>query len=109
MSYRLTFAPTADPSFSRLPRWARGRFDRAFDPLQREPRHSGSELDIHQLYGYKNVWTLRIPPYRGVYAIDGDEVVMIIFGHRDTVYQDLHRLLPPRRQTVVVDTVRRRR
>jgi hypothetical protein len=36
-------------------------------------------------------------------------VVMIIFGHRDTVYQDLHRLLPPRRQSVAATNLARRR
>jgi len=109
MRFRLTFAPTADASFPRLPRSIQERFDSEFDTLAQEPRGGRPELDVHQLYGYKNVWTLRVPPYRGVYAIDGSEVVMVIFGHRDTVYQDLHRLLPPRRQSVAADTLRRRR
>ena len=109
MSFRLSFAPTADRSFPNLPRSARERFNRAFDVLELDPRRSGANIDVHQLYGYKNVWTLRISIYRGVYAIDGDEVVMVIFGHRDSVYQDLHRLVPPRRQSVVAATLERRR
>jgi mRNA-degrading endonuclease RelE of RelBE toxin-antitoxin system len=109
MSFRLTFAPTADLSFPLIPRSIRVRFNRAFDGLEREPRSGRSDLDIHQLYGYKNVWTLRISLYRGVYAIDGDEVVMVIFGHRDTVYQELHRLIPPRRQEVAAASLARRR
>jgi mRNA-degrading endonuclease RelE of RelBE toxin-antitoxin system len=109
MSFRLQFAPTADASFANLPRWAQVRFNAAFVPLEQEPHGRQSGLDVHQLYGYKNVWTLRIPPYRGIYAIDGNEVVMVIFGHRDMVYQELHALLPPRRQVVSTASLSRRR
>jgi mRNA-degrading endonuclease RelE of RelBE toxin-antitoxin system len=109
MSFRLTFAPTAGPSFAVLPRRVQRQFDQAFGLLQQQPRTPGTELDVHQLYGYQNVWTLRIPPYRGIYAIDGGEVVLVVFGHRDTVYSALHRLLPPRRQTVTLTSVSRRK
>ncbi len=109
MRFKLTFAPTADASFERLPRWAKKRFNSAFDLLEQSTRGALPDLDVHQLYGYRNVWTLRVPPYRGVYAIDGPELVMVVFGHRDTVYQDLHRLLPPRRQVVSSTSVSRRR
>jgi len=109
MKFRLTFAPTADQSFATLPRRIQLQFDRAFGLLQQQPRTRGAELDTHQLYGYQNVWTLRIPPYRGIYAIDGGEVVLVIFGHRDTVYSTLHRLVPPRRQAVTLTSVSRRK
>jgi len=109
MRFRLTFALTADQSFTALPRWVRRRFDLVFDQLERDPRRSGPDLSVHQLYGYANVWTLRIPPYRGVYAIDEREVVMVIFGHRNSVYQDLHSLLPPRRQVISKAPLDRRR
>ena len=109
MRFRLTFAPTADQSFAALPRWVRGRFDQTFDQLEQDPRRTGPGFDVHQLYGYANVWTLRIPPFRGVYAIDGMEVVIVIFGHRNSVYQDLHGLLPPRRQVISKTALVRRR
>jgi len=109
MKFYLSFAPTADQSFSELPRPAQRQFNQAFDELVREPRRSRAGLDVHQLYGYQNIGTLRIPPYRGVYAIDGNEVVMVIFGHRDSVYSSLHRLLPPRRQAVSRTMLSRRR
>jgi len=109
MRFRLTFAPTANQSFPNLPRWAQTRFDTAFDLLVQKPGGGAIGLDVHQLYGYRNVWTLRIPPYRGVYAIDGSEVVMIIFGHRDTVYADLHHLIPAKNQVVSKATISRRR
>ncbi len=109
MRFRLTFGPTADASFGRLPRWARDRFDRGFESLEAEPRQVAGDLDVHQLHGYQNVWTWTVPPYRAVYVIDGDEIVLIVFGHRNVVYQDLHGLLPPRRQQVSAARVTRRR
>ncbi|HEV2428285.1 MAG TPA: hypothetical protein VGV64_00345 [Thermoplasmata archaeon] len=94
--YVLSFAkPTAGISFSRLPRRAQRAFDATFHRLTRDPRTPARGLDVHQLWGYQNVWTLRIPPWRGVYAIDGSSVVLIVFGHRATVYAQLHALLPP--------------
>lgn len=92
----ITFAkPVAGTSFSKLPRRVQRAFDASFDELAKDPRTPSRGLDVHQLWGYQNVWTLRIPPWRGIYAIDGTSVVMIIFGHRGTVYAQLHRLLPP--------------
>jgi len=94
--YRLKFAdPIAGRSFDRLPRRVQRRFNEAFELLAEHPRSPSPELDVHQLSGYQNVWTLRIPPWRGVYALDGDEVVLIVFGHRASVYPLLHSLLPP--------------
>lgn len=109
MRFLLTFAPTADQSFPTLPRSAQTRFDRLFDILEQNPHGGIPGLDVHQLYGYRNVWTLRVTPYRGIYAIDGSEVVMIVFGHRDTVYSDLHHLTPPRGQIVTKSMLSRRR
>jgi mRNA-degrading endonuclease RelE of RelBE toxin-antitoxin system len=108
MRYRLSFAPTADHSFRRLPARIKGEFDRAFDLLAEDPTGARPGLDAHQLYGYRNVWTLRIPPFRGVYAIDGHELVWIIFGARESVYAHLHALLPPDRRYVSGDRRTRR-
>ena len=99
MSFHLTFAPTADRSFRDLPRRIQLRFDRAFDALERDPRRGNGCLNIHQLYGYLKVWTLRIPLFRGMYAIEGAEVVMVVFGLRNSVYSLLHHLVPPCRKT----------
>ena len=99
--YRLVFAkPIAGQSFKLLPRRAQELFNETFDPLEQHPRVSGPDLDIHQLSGYQNVWTLSVPPWRCVYAIDGGEVVVIVFGHRRDVYVRLHNLLPPQKQYV---------
>jgi len=94
MTFRVTFAPTAVHSWASLPNWAQRRFDGCFTLLEKNPRRAASGLDVHQLFGYQNAWTLRIPPYRGIYAIEADEVVMIVFGHRDSVYPRLHQLIP---------------
>ncbi len=107
MRFHLTFAPTADRSFAALPRRVQLEFNRAFDGLERDPRRGSGDLDIHQLYGYQNVWTLRIPPFRAIFAIEGAEVVMVVFGRRDSVYSILHHLLPPRRQAVSKDSLAR--
>lgn len=109
MKFALAFAPTADASFARLPRWAQERFNEIFDSLEHGPHRLLPEVDTHQLYGYRNVWTIRVPPYRGIYAIDGSDIVMVVFGHRDSVYQTLHRLIPPRRQAVSAASASRRR
>lgn len=94
--YIVSFAkPLAGVSFSKLPRHVQRAFDRAFHQLERDPWTPVPGVDIHQLRGYQNVWTLRIPPWRGIYAIDGRSVVMIVFGHRATIYALLHHLLPP--------------
>jgi len=106
--YRLVFVkPVAGQSFNRLPLRAQHLFDMAFEPLAMHPQAKGPDLDVHQLSGYQNVWTLRIPPWRCVYAIDGDEVVVIVFGHRENVYVTLHNLLPPQKQFVTRSNLER--
>ncbi len=100
MSFRPTFAPIANKSFALLPRGVREQFNQAVDLLERDPRRASTDLGVHQLYGYRNVRTLRIPPFRGIYAIDGSDVGLVVLGHRDTLYSTLHSLIPPLRQTV---------
>jgi len=108
MKYRPTFAPTADQSFGKLPPRIQREFDRAFDLLAEDPTGSTAALDAHQLHGYRNVWTLRIPPFRGICVVDGHELVWIVFGPRETVYAQLHALLPPDRRYVSRDQMIRR-
>ncbi|MGI0128873.1 MAG: type II toxin-antitoxin system RelE family toxin [Thermoplasmata archaeon] len=94
--FKLSFAkPVGGASFAELPRGAQLRFNEAFELLEERPRTPGPGLDIHQLSGYQNLWTLSIPPWRGIYALDGDQVVMIVFGHRENIYPKLHGLLAP--------------
>jgi len=101
--FTLRFAsPIAGQSFDRLPRRVQLRFNAAFGLLVQNPRTTTAELDVHQLWGYQNVWTIRLPPWWGVYAIDGNEVVFMVFGHRKNVYPWLHSLIPPERQHITL-------
>ncbi len=107
--FRVTFAPPAARSWAALSRSVQRAFNEAFSRLEQDPRRVAADLDVHQLYGYQNVWTLRIPPYRGIYVIEGNEVVMIVFGHREVVYSLLHGMIPPGRRSVSKSSVERRR
>lgn len=98
--------PTAGATFAHLPRKAQLEFNRAFDRLALHPRSPGPEWNIHQLSGYQNLWTLRIPPWRGIYALDGEAVVMIVFGRREIIYPTLHSLLPPEGRYVADTSIR---
>lgn len=111
--YSLAFAkPTAGVSFDLLPRRVQIEFNRAFELIIRHPMAPSSDLDIHPLSGYQNAWTLRYIErgggWRGVYAIDGSEIVFIIFGHRRSVYARLHSLLPPEGRYLTRDSIERR-
>ncbi|MDE1820276.1 MAG: hypothetical protein KGJ23_05795 [Euryarchaeota archaeon] len=94
---RVRFArPIAGQSFDRLPRVVRNYFNDRFDVLAQDPRTRTPTVNIHQLWGYQNVWALcRGKEWRAMYAMDGMEVVFIIFGPHETVYVDLHSLHPP--------------
>jgi mRNA-degrading endonuclease RelE of RelBE toxin-antitoxin system len=37
-------------------------------------------------YGLKGEWTVRIAPYRLIYAVQGDRLLLLRFEHRKTVY-----------------------
>jgi mRNA-degrading endonuclease RelE of RelBE toxin-antitoxin system len=37
-------------------------------------------------YGLKGEWTVRIAPYRLIYAVQGDRLILLRFEHRKTVY-----------------------
>lgn len=111
--FRLTFGPRAVQSWPLLPRRVQLRFDRAFDDLQRNPRAPTPDADIHALEGYSNAWTLRYVEkgggWRGIYAIDGQEVVFIVFGHRKSVYPQLHAFLPPEGDFITRTSAEKRR
>jgi mRNA-degrading endonuclease RelE of RelBE toxin-antitoxin system len=95
--FRIRFAkPVAGRSFEHLPRDVQNFFNDRFDLLAKNPHARTGQLDIHQLWGYTNAWVLRMGrEWRAVYAIDGNDVIFIIFGSRKTVYIDLHHLHPP--------------
>lgn len=105
--YLLTFAkPIAGESSRELPRSAQLLFNETFDALTQHPTSASADFDVHRRQGYRNVWTLRIPPWRAIYAPDGTEVVRILFGRRRDVYARLHGLLPPEDRYVTRHSVR---
>jgi len=38
-------------------------------------------------YGLKGEWTIRIKPYRLIYAVRGDQLILLRFEHRGEVYE----------------------
>ncbi len=47
----------------------------AFESLARDPRRRRPKCDVRKLSGIANAWRLRVGEYRGIYAIEGEEVV----------------------------------
>jgi addiction module RelE/StbE family toxin len=37
-------------------------------------------------YGLKGEWTVRVKPYRLIYAVQGDRLILLRFEHRKEVY-----------------------
>ena len=82
---RLTFSPEGYRSLSKLPPSIRLRFNESFTILEKSGPDAGL-LDTHRLSGTRDLWTLRIGVYRGVYRWKLDEARFIRFGHRARVY-----------------------
>lgn len=38
-------------------------------------------------YGLKGEWTIRVKPYRLIYAVQGDKLILLRFEHRKEVYE----------------------
>lgn len=38
-------------------------------------------------YGLKGEWTIRVKPYRLIYAVQGDRLILLRFEHRKRVYE----------------------
>jgi mRNA-degrading endonuclease RelE of RelBE toxin-antitoxin system len=82
---RVTFSPEGYRSLSKLPVPFRLQFNESFTILEK----SGPDLrllDTHRLSGTRDLWTLRIGVYRGVYRWSLDEARFLRFGHRARVY-----------------------
>ena len=74
----------------RLPKGVRRLFDDGFVELERSPYRSvPGLLDVHALKGGRGLWTMRVRGFRGLYRVDGHEVVFVAFRPRPTAYRDL--------------------
>ncbi len=90
MAYSVRFTRSAASELMRLPKSIRRQFDVGFSELERSPfRSVPGILDVHALKGGRGLWTVRVRGYRGLYRIDGHEVVFVAFRPRPTAYRDL--------------------
>lgn len=90
MAYSVRFTLSAANELMRLPKGVRRLFDAGFMELERSPYRSvPGLLDVHALKGGRGLWTMRVRGFRGLYRVDGHEVVFVAFRPRPTAYRDL--------------------
>jgi mRNA interferase RelE/StbE len=85
-AFVILFTSSAEREFRRLPRDVQRRFSDAFALLESNPRERRPGCDVRMLSGVSNAWRLRVGDYRGIYGIEGDDVVFTKFGHRRSAY-----------------------
>ena len=58
------------------------------EKLEKQIRKIAEDPDVGKplRYGLKGEWTVRIAPYRLIYAVQGDRLLLLRFEHRKTVY-----------------------
>ncbi len=90
MAFSVRFTLSAANELMRLPRSVRRQFDAGFTELERSPfRSVPGTLDVHALKGGRGLRTMRVRGYRGLYRVEGHEVVFVAFRPRPTAYRDL--------------------
>jgi mRNA interferase RelE/StbE len=85
-AFVVLFTSSAEREFRRLPRDVKERFSDAFALLEVDPGRRRAGCDVRMLSGVANAWRLRVGDYRGIYAVEGGDVVFTRFGHRRSVY-----------------------
>lgn len=80
------FTSSAEGEFRRLPRDVQARFSKALALLEVDPRRRRAGCDVRMLSGVANAWRLRVGDYRGIYAVEANDIVFTKFGHRRSVY-----------------------
>lgn len=85
--YKVIVERQAEKAFRRLPREILGRVDRLLLSLADEPRPAGCK----KLRGYENLYRLRVGDWRLIYAIEDDELVVLVIeiAPRGEAYRDL--------------------
>ncbi|MEX2374645.1 MAG: type II toxin-antitoxin system RelE/ParE family toxin [Dehalococcoidia bacterium] len=76
MAYRVELTPSARRGLRQLPRQVQVRLEVPILALCEEPRPSG----VRKLVGQERTWRIRIGPYRIVYDLDGDLVLVVVVG-----------------------------
>ena len=87
MEYRVLILPKAQRQIKSLPVQTRRKVSDAIDSLEKNPRPSG----VKKLKGAEELYRLRVGDYRIIYAIQDDELLVIVVnaGHRKDVYRGL--------------------
>jgi mRNA interferase RelE/StbE len=85
-AFVVLFTSSAEREFRRFPRDVQARFSRAFALLEVDPGRRRAGCDVRMLSGVANAWRLRVGDYRGIYAVEGDDIVFTKFGNRRSVY-----------------------
>ncbi|MGC0144491.1 type II toxin-antitoxin system RelE family toxin [Pseudactinotalea sp. Z1732] len=85
--FEIVFDARARKELRRLDKPVGRRVYRAIMALADDPRPA----DVRQLRGHPGLWRIRIGAYRVVYAIDNDQliVVMLRVAHRREAYRNL--------------------
>ena len=87
MEYRVLILPRAQRQIASLPLQTRRRISDAIDSLEKNPRPPGTK----KLKGTEDLYRLRVGDYRIIYAIQDDELLVIVVnaGHRKDIYRGL--------------------
>lgn len=73
-TYEILFERQPERLLRKLPRDLATRIDRAILTLAEEPRPSGAR----RLRGYRNLYRIRVGDWRISYAVEDDELVVLI-------------------------------
>jgi mRNA interferase RelE/StbE len=79
MAYNVTFSSRARRELGNLPRAAQVRIKPRFDALANEPRPPG----VKKLSGESELYRIRVGDYRVLYAIEDDELVVLVVSVAD--------------------------
>ncbi len=85
--YTVIVERQAEKALRRLPKDLLTRFDRLLLSLADEPRPAGCK----KLRGYENLYRLRVGDWRLIYAIEDDQLVVLVIeiAPRGEAYRDL--------------------
>jgi len=84
-TYRIRISRSAERQLKQLTDEGRRRIARAIQTLAHDPLPRG----CRKLAGYDDVYRIRVGPYRVLYSVDGDHLIVIVLkvGHRRDAYR----------------------
>lgn len=85
--FQVQLTRSAEKELSKLPREVTLRFAAAIDRLQEKPTRTRPGVDVKRLKGTRSAWRLRVGDYRGIYEVEGGQVVFTRFAHRSKMYR----------------------